>query len=195
MRARALALWFVGLTCWLTLPLAINDAQAARRNAAVVIESAWSADFAVSGCVQANAFMSEETKSRIRTFGCGAVAGCPQVMPRLTACTSPLDPKAQARQFEDRLMAEFATDPACKGAAFARDYGWRAQEPSAAEQAVMSRPHWQLSIDFVAGAPAQSWALQYLGEDDVTHGEGATEAKIAGDVCAIVVRQGGAPPP
>ena len=195
MRARACALWLVGLTCWLPVVLATNGAQAAGRNAAVVIDSGWSADFAVSSCAQANSFMSEETKSRIRTFGCGAIPGCPEVMSRLTACASALDPKAQARQFEDRLMAEFAADPACKGAAFVRDYGWHVQPPSATEQAVMSRPHWQLSIDFVAGAPTQSWSLQYLGEDDVTHGEGATETGIAGDVCAVVGRQGAAPPP
>ncbi len=194
MRARALASSLVGLTCWLIVPFATNSARAAPRNAAVVVDSAWSADFAVRSCEQANSFMSEETRSRIRTFGCGAVPGCPEVMSRLNACTAPPDPKAQARQFEDRLMAEFAADPACKGAAFARDYGWHAQPPSAVEQAVMSRPHWQLSIDFVAGAPTQAWSLQYLGEDDVTHREGATEAEIASDVCAMVGRRGGAPP-
>ncbi len=195
MRSRASSVSLMGLAAWLIVPFAPAGAQAAQRNAAVVVESWWSGDHAEKSCEQANAFMTEEVQARIRTFGCGAVAGCPQIMARLTACASPGEPKAQAHRFEDRLMGEFAANPRCKGAAFARDHGPAAQPPSADERAVMSRPHWELSIDFVAGAPAQSWSLQYLGEADVLHGQGATEAAIANDICAILRRQAGGQPP
>jgi hypothetical protein len=194
MRSRAASVSLIGLATWLIVPFASGGAQAAQRNAAVVVESWWSGDYAEKSCEQANSFMTEEAQARIRTFGCGAVAGCPQIMARLTACMSPGEPKAQAHRFEDRLMREFAANPRCKGASFARDYGLTGQQPSADERAVMSRPHWELSIDFVAGAPAQSWSLQYLGEPEVLHGQGGTEAAIAGDICAILRRRGDPPP-
>jgi hypothetical protein len=177
----------------LTGPFWTVDAQAARRNAAVVIDGGWSGDYARKACEQAKTFPDEETASRIRNSGCGAVAGCPEMMVRLHACTAATDPKAQVSQFEDRLMREFAGNAGCKGAAFARYGGPDAKPPSAAEQAVMSKPHWELSIDYVAGAARQRWSLQYLGEDEVAQGESATEAAMAGDVCAILFGQGGAP--
>jgi hypothetical protein len=168
------------------------DAQAQPRNAAILLDSWWSADYAKKSCEQANALLDEDTMSRIRNFGCGAVPGCPEAMAHLTACTSG-DPKLMASQFEDRLMTQFAGSPDCKGVAFARYYGPDAKEPSAAEQALISRPHWELSVDFFAGARPQSWSLQYLGEEKVFQGESATEAKMASDVCAIVLGQRAAP--
>src|SRR5262249_22864767 len=147
MRVRASALWLICLASWLTGPFATVDAQAARRNAAVVIDGGWSGDYARKACEQAKKFPDDEKASRVRTCGCGAVAGCPEMMARVQACTSATDPKVQAAQFEERLMGEFATNANCKGAAFARYGGPDAKPPSAAEQAVISRPHWELSID------------------------------------------------
>jgi hypothetical protein len=190
MRVRALMLSCIGLTNCLIVPFANHGARADQRSPNVVIDSWWSADYAQKSCEQAKTFINDETESRIRNFGCGAVAACPEAMARLVACTSGADPKAQAHTFEDRLMTQFAIDPSCKGAAFARDYGPDGKSPSAAEQALMNRPHWQLSIDFAAGSPTQSWSLQYLGEEKVLQGESATDAKLASDVCAIVLKQG-----
>src|ERR1051325_1166814 len=152
MRVRASVLWLIGVVSWLTGPFSAVDAQAARRNAAVVIDGSWSGDYARKACEQAKTYPDEETASRIRNSGCGAVAGCPEMMTR-----------AQAAQFEDRLMREFAGNAGCKGAAFARYGGPDAKPPSAAEQAVTSRPHWELSIDFVAGGAGTRRSFQYLG--------------------------------
>jgi hypothetical protein len=182
----------IGLACWLSVPFASGDARAARRNPAVVVDGRWSGDYARQACEQAKSFPDQETESRIRNSGCGAVAGCPEMMERSAACVSATDPKAQASRFEDRLMREFAAAPACKGAAFAR-YRGREAQPSAAEEAVWSKPHWEFSVDFVPGARAQSWSLQYLGEPDVQQGTSASEARMASDVCAILFGQGAGP--
>jgi hypothetical protein len=187
-------LWLIGLATLLGVPLAGGDAQAARRNAAVVIDGGWSRDYVRKACEQAKIFPDAETASRIRNSGCGAVAGCPEMMARQQACTSATDPNAQAAEFEASLVREFAVNPGCKGAAFARYGGPDAKPPSAADQAVMSKPHWELSIDYVAGAARQRWSLQYLGEDDIAQRESATAAQMAGDICAILFGRGAAQP-
>jgi hypothetical protein len=174
-------------------PVANGDARAVRRNPAVVIDGWWSGDYAQKVCEQAKAFPDQETESRIRNSGCGSVAGCPEMMARAAACMAATDPKAQASRFEDRLMREIAAAPACKGAALARYRGPDGPPPSAADEAVMSKPHWEFSVDFVPGAYAQSWSLQYLGEADVQQGTSATEARMASDVCAIVFGQDARP--
>jgi hypothetical protein len=179
--------WLIGVLCCASAASAIV-ARAAPRNAAVVLDSWWSGDYATKACEQAKAPMDEDTMSRIRNFGCGAVAGCPEAMAHVSACMSG-DPKLLASQFGDRLMTQFASSPACKGAAFARYYGPDGKEPSAAEQALMRRPHWELSVDFFPGSAAQSWSLQYLGEEKVFQGESASEARMARDICAIVLGQ------
>jgi hypothetical protein len=178
------ALWVVGC---LMVTVAHHRALADQRSPNVVIDSWWSADYAQKSCEQVKTLINDETESRIRNFGCGAVPECPEAMARVAACASGVAPKAQAHAFEDRLMTQFTTSPDCKGAAFARDYGPDAQPPSAAEEIVMNKPHWQLSIDFAAGSPTQSWSLQYLGDDKVLQRQSATEAKLASDVCAIVL--------
>ena len=192
MCVRASALCLIGLGCWLGVSLPGGDAQAARRNAAVVIDGGWSRDYVRKACEQAKTFPDEETASRIRNSGCGAVAGCPEMMARQQACTSATDPNAQASQFEDGLMREFAANAACKGGVFAR-YGGAGAKPSAAEQAVMSKPHWELSIDYVAGAARQRWSLQYLGEDDLVQRDSATVAQMASDICAVLFGQAATP--
>jgi hypothetical protein len=178
----------IGLICCVSGPSTHVVARAAQRNAAILLDSWWSGDYAKKSCEQAESFMDDETMSRVRNFGCGAVAGCPEAMAHLTACTSG-DPKLLASQFEDRLMTQFAISPDCKGAAFARYHGPDGKEPSAAEQALMSRPHWEFSVDFFPGSATQSWSLQYLGEDKVFQGESASEAKMASAICAIVLKQ------
>jgi hypothetical protein len=184
-RARTLLIAFI---CCVNVPSTDIHARAEQRNAAVVMDGWWSGDYARKACEQAKAPMDDDTMSRIRNFGCGSVAGCPEAMAHLTACTSN-DPKLLASQFEDRLMTQFAINPDCKGAAFARYDGPDGKDPSAAEQALMRRPHWELSVDFFPGSGTQSWSLQYLGEDKVFQQESPTEAKMASDICAIVLGQ------
>jgi hypothetical protein len=192
MRIRASVLSLISLASCLTGSSSTVDAQAVRRNAAVVVDGGWSGDYARKACEQAKKFPDEETASRIRNSGCGAVAGCPEMMARVQACTSAADPKAQASRFEESLMREFAVSAGCKGGAFAR-YSGPDAKPSAAEQAVMSKSHWELSVDYVAGAARQRWSLQYLGEDAVMQGESATVAQMAGDVCAVLFGRGAGP--
>jgi hypothetical protein len=189
MRARASVLRLIGSAICLTLPFTTVGARADQRNAAVLLDGWWSADYAEKACEQAKSFMDDDTMSRIRNFGCGAVARCPEAMAHLTACTSGGDPKMQASRFEDRLMTQFTDSPDCKGVAFARYRGPDEKQPAAAEQTLTSRPHWEFSVDFFPGSPAQSWSLQYLGEDKVFQGESASEARMASAVCSIVLKQ------
>ena len=192
MRVRASVLPLIGFACCLTVPFTSIGARA-QHNVAVVVDGWLSGDYARKACEQVKSFMDDDTMSRIRNFGCGAVAGCPEGMAHLAACTAGADPKILAHQFEDRLMTQFAISPGCKGAAFARDDGPNGKQPSAAEEALMRRPHWHLGIDFRAGSATQSWSLQYLGDEHVFQGESATEAKMASEICAIVFGQRGAP--
>src|SRR5262245_45677907 len=141
MRVRASVLWLIGLASCLSVPPTGGAAREVRRNAAVVIDGGWSGDYVQKACDQAKTYPDHETASRIRNSGCGAVAGCPEMMARLQACTLATDQRALASQFEDRLVREFAANAGCKGAAFARYGGPNAKPPSAAEQAVMSKPH------------------------------------------------------
>src|SRR5262249_24069311 len=113
-------------------------------------------------------------------------------MPRFVACTTGLEPSVQARVFEDRLMTRFAINPSCKGAAFARYDGPNGKTPSVSDRSVLDRPHWTLIIDFVVGASTQFWSLQYNNKGQLLQGESMTEARMASDVCAIVMGKGGA---
>ncbi len=174
----------IGMCC-VSMSFANTDARAEQRRPAVLIDSWWSGDYARMGCEQARSFFDQDTESRIRNFGCGAVPQCPEAMARSAACISAGEPKSQAEQFEDLLMIEFANNPACKGATVARYHG-PDRPSSAAEQAVMSGPHWDLIIDFVVGSPAQPWMLLYNGEADARQAAPATAARMASEVCAIV---------
>src|SRR5262245_7663947 len=131
MRSRILASLLIGLGC---LIVANADTCAERRNPAVVIDSWWSGHYAESGCQDATKFFDDQTASRIRNFGCGSVPSCPEFMSRSVVCTSGGSPREQADRFESRLVAEFTTDPACKGASIAR-YQGPDRALSAADQA------------------------------------------------------------
>ena len=85
-------------------------------------------------------------------------------------------------------MAQFAISPECEGVSVAR-YGTKDREPSAAEQSIISRPHWELGIELRPGSPAQAWSLEFLGAGKPFEGESPTEARMARDICAIVLGQ------
>jgi hypothetical protein len=193
MPVRASVSPIIGFACCLTVPFTSIGARAEQRNAAIVVDGGWSGDYAKKACKKAESLIDDDTMSRIRNFGCGAVAGCPERMAHLAACTTGAGPKILAHQFEDRLLTQFAISSGCKGAAFARYDGPNGKQPSAAEEEVMRRPHWELSIDFRAGSATQSWSLQYLGDAHVFQGESATEAKMASEICTIVFGQRGIP--
>jgi hypothetical protein len=154
----------------------------ARSEPIVIVDSWWSGDYAKGGCEQAKSFM-KQNKSIIKQVGCEAVTACPDVMPRYTACMVS-DPSAAARSFEDELMTQFAVNRDCKGATFARFYGPPANASEALLAAMNDKSHQTLIIDFTVGEAAQPWTM---GD---SKGEGTT-AKIAADVCAIIMGKGG----
>jgi hypothetical protein len=170
--------------------LAVVGWWSGQGNLAVVVDSWWSGDYAKEGCEQAKSYMWEN-RSLINQIGCQSVTACTDMMPRYLACTTGPDPNVQAHQYEDRLMTQFAINPSCEGATFARYYGSDNKTPSAAERAVLDKSHWALIIDFVVGASKQSWSLQYGREGNLLQGDSETEAKMASDVCAIVLGRGG----
>jgi hypothetical protein len=152
----------------------------------LIIDSWWSGDYAKSGCDQAKAVVDAD-RSLINQLGCDAVTACPEVMPRYTACRLAPDPAAVAHRFEDALMTQFSINPRCKGATFGRYYGPNSK-PSTA-QATTNRP-WSLIIDYTVGARAQSWTLQDFDHKVFHQADGETPAKIAADVCAILMGHG-----
>jgi hypothetical protein len=154
----------------------------ARTEPVVVVDSWWSGDYARNGCDMAKAYMKEH-RTLINRFGCEAVTACQDMMPQYTACVVG-DPKAVARRFEDELMSQFVINRDCKGATFARYYGPSAKISDALQTALNDKNHQTLIIDFTVGLSAQPWTM---GD---TKGEG-TPAKIAADVCAIVMGKGG----
>src|SRR5215813_11054102 len=121
----------------------------------VVLDSWWSGDYAKNGCEQSKKFM-EENRRLVYQFGCEAVTACPEMMPRYSACTLAFSgPAAVAHGFEDELITQFAMSSSCKGVTVAR-YG-PDEKTSGAAQAALRREHWTLIIDYVVGAPTQSW--------------------------------------
>jgi hypothetical protein len=77
----------ISLICCVSVPSVHAGARAGQRNAAVVLDGWWSGDYAQKACEQAKSPLDDDTMSRIRNFGCGAVAGCPEAMAHLAACT------------------------------------------------------------------------------------------------------------
>jgi hypothetical protein len=108
-----------------------------------------------------------------------------------TACASAIGPKAQAYQFEDRLITRFASTPSCKGVKLVR-YGGPSAQTSSAETALINQPHWAFFVDYDVWAPRQSWSLLYKQDSAFFKGKNASEAEMANDVCAIVLGQSGA---
>lgn len=192
-----------GLAVWLIFAIALAVAVIAQSAAAwsawlwpsetdsptVVIDGWWSGDYAENGCEQANSWM-RMNRAEVSKFGCAAVAGCSELMPRYLACTTGLAPKAQARNYEDNLMTQFAINPNCKGVKFSKF-------SSGTDRARgLSGSHWTLMIDYVVGSKRQHWTLQDSKRSNqaspLLQGTGATPEKVAEDVCAIVLGQGGA---
>jgi hypothetical protein len=166
------------------------DVRSGRQQQTVVLDSWWSGDYAKGGCEQADKWMKENRKL-INQFGCEAVTACTDVMPRYTACTIALGgPTATARRFEDELLTQFAINANCKGVVFARYYGPN-EKISAAAHTAMDEPHWTLILDYIVGGDAQPWSLQPPKGGLLHQAEGATPAKIAADVCAVVMGHGG----
>jgi hypothetical protein len=177
-------------TCliWSALALMITTARA-DQSVVLTVDSWWSGDYAKSACDQAKDFVNRE-KRLINQLGCDAVTACPDLMPRYTACALERNPAAAAHRFEDALMTQFSINPTCEGATFARYYGPHSKRSPAARAALDSR-HWSLIIDYVVGRSVQPWTLQDVDHRIFHEGEGSTAAKIAADVCAILMGRGG----
>jgi hypothetical protein len=187
MPARAAVLSLVGFACCLAVSFAAAGARAQQREAAIVIDSWYTGDAAERVCDFARSFV-DAAANRIRNSGCEVVSGCPEMTAVLSVCRSVADPKMLAEQFEQRLLMQFATSPECQGVSVAR-YGTKDRKPSAAEQTIIGRPHWDLGIEFNPGSRAQAWSLEYLDGGKPFERESVSEAAMARDICAIVLGQ------
>ena len=106
----------------------------------------------------------------------------PDLMTRYSACEATSDPASVARSFDDEIITQSAINPKCKGVSIGR-------------KSAIHEAHWWLTINFWVGEPVQSWQLNYddgKGNLRLKHheGKGATAAKIADDICSIVMGHG-----
>ncbi len=130
----------------------------------------------------------DQNKDAIRQAGCAAVVSCSDMMPQVTACTATSDAAVAAGEFETEVMTQFGVNQNCKGATFAR-FGGLTQSSDEVNR-LLNAPHWTLIIDFTLGVPEQAWSLQYK-TGQFLKGSSATPAKLASDVCTIVMEHGG----
>jgi len=132
----------------------------------------------------------ESSRKLINEFGCEAVTACQDLMSRYNARKMALNgPKAVAHQFEDEVATQFAINPNCKGATLTRYRGPQEKASPETNDALMEA-YWTLIVDYNVGATTQSWTL--VPNKGASHqAEGDSAAKIAADVCAIVMGHGG----
>jgi hypothetical protein len=165
---------------------AIDSGFFQKEKSVVLIDGWWSADTAQDGCKMVERVWShwpvffqpdEETTKRHEA--------CRLVM------FGPDGPKNEARNFETRLMTQFAALPACKGITVAAYNGPLAKNSPAVME--LSRgSFWQLMIDYRVGETIQHWGMTsprmglHDAEGDLT--------KIARDVCTIVLGHGASVP-
>jgi hypothetical protein len=140
----------------------------------ILFDSWWSYDYGKSGCAPAFAHGDRGRLCRGPDFE--------------------VNLKSDLIDFVDTLATQITVNANCKGVTF---YGWPSSTPSAGRSEVYFKSHWEFSIDYNWGDSAQPWKLWYFPHapgpqfpTSVLRGEG-TPAKIAADICAIVLRQGG----
>jgi hypothetical protein len=157
----------------------------------VVLDASGIGDFAEKTCRAAKAWMKDNGRL-INQLGCKAVTGCDDIMPQFIECLMH-NPHAEARRFEERLMALFTFNPKCKGGMFDIYYG--PSDYQQEKQSVLDNPHWTLIIDYVVGQQQQGWWLDYgagSGTQHSIHKEGVgTSDEIADNVCSIINGLGG----
>ena len=100
------------------------------------------------------------------------------------------DPVAAVQVFEAELLTQFAAQPSCKGIHVSKFSDPTKNPNIAASKDLSGGPSWSISLNFMAGAKTQDWAM-VLGPDNrvVRQGHG-TPIEIARNVCAIIKNQG-----
>lgn len=172
--------WRVGML--LALVLAIIEASCSRPKPVVVLDTWWDSDYAKNLCTAANEWYHENAEA-IAQFGCPLVSTCPEMMPRVTACT-PDSALNAVREFESDLTTQLAADSRCDGVQFVA--GGPADKASAE---AMTKSHWFLMLYFTPGAREQSWSMARI--PGATSVEGSGDAKqIAGTICAVAKERG-----
>ncbi len=149
------------------LLLASSPAQA---QTIIVLDSWWSVDYARQSC---------------------DYVGPPDFWKKQpdTACKT--SAAAEERDFETRLITQFAVSPNCSSVALSA-YGGPAASSSADE--AVKKADWVLFLDYTLGAEEQNWTMQRSfgrkpakGEPQFFKAAGSPQ-KIARDVCTIANR-------
>jgi hypothetical protein len=96
-----------------------------------------------------------------------------------------LDPAAAALDFEDKLMNYMRANVRCGTMIVARYKG--PSESSVGLYRLMAAPHWSLALNFKPAALLQTWSLSN-GNGAYSQGESETLERMAGDICAAVLR-------
>lgn len=149
-----------------------EQSKAAGGTYTVVVESQWSEDHAAYACEHA-ARLNEQAGLNVVPVACGRNIA-----------------RTQAHSFLDRMMIEITSEPNCRGVTFARYYG-PDSKISSEMQAAIDRAHWDLSVDYIVGAPMQHWFLEKEKKTAID-GEAKAPSDIANKVCVIVLSRGGA---
>jgi len=150
----------------------------------VVFDGWWAADFAKEACEQARGWW-EKNGDAVTQLGCEYVSGCAEMQPVYLACVS--DPVREVRHFEATLRTEFGSLANCQGIEFIVLI-----DPAKADKdvnAAMTKPHWDLIVDYVPGKQKQSWWLKRQDSSAAAEGEGSA-MEIAAKVCPIVNQLG-----
>ena len=160
--------------------IAVTLASCSKPRNVVELDTWWDFDYAKNACTSAQGFMKKNA-NLINRVGCGQVTACESMRRVNDACAG--DPSGGILDFEERLQAQFAADPACKDVQIVRFKG-----PTAPNSWLSSVPkkQWRLMLYFVPGSKVQSWTLSGFRRDALSSA-GTTDA-IAHKVCAIATQ-------
>jgi hypothetical protein len=157
----------------LILALVCLLACSRRSNSVIVVDGWWNADYAKQSCRMANAWVKQPGTARlIAQYGCATVAACPEMMPRVNACSWD-DPTPEVREFENQLATAFATDAMCHDMTLVKLIDPKDADPQVAK--ALAGPHWFLQLNFNPGSAEQNWTLlspnrrNHIGTGDATN--------------------------
>jgi hypothetical protein len=84
------------------------------QDAKVITYDEWSAIESAKGTCERVLTWHKEKKGLIAQLGCDSIPSCNEMMPTVMACTM-TDPAKGAKQFENKIVSEFFTNPSCRG--------------------------------------------------------------------------------
>ena len=125
----------------------------------------------------------KQNRGLIAQLGCDSIPACNEMIPTVTACTK-TDPAQGAQQFENKILAEFFTNPSCKGITWAGHQGPTEAAKVSVAEAIL-KPHWALSARLNLGNEKQYW--QVSQNKSGTYAEGIdTPSEIVEKLCTMV---------